>query len=243
MKLMNALISRRSIRQFENTPVSKNKIDEVIKAALLSPSNANVQPYRLAVATGDLRDKLQEDLSSKFIAANQIKNTKMPKKLWRAAFSKDLPDGDFNPNIKYPKELMKRKYECGYGLYDCLKIKRDAHLARDRQMQRNFEFFGAPVVVFVFCHGDLGVYSALDTGIFVQSLMLAATAQGLGTCPQAALAMWKSPIENTFIVEDGYKLICGISMGYPSKHPVNSYQPQKRNMDEVLLKLTPKPMS
>jgi len=235
MKLMNALTSRRSIRQFENTPVCKDQIDQIIKAALLSPSNANVQPYRLAVATGNLRDKLKQELSSKFIVANQIKNEKMPQKLWQAALSKDLPDGDYDPNVKYPKELMQRKYECGYGLYDSLNIKRDDHQARDRQMRRNFEFFDAPVVIFVFCHGDLGVYSALDTGIFMQSLMLAATAQGLGTCPQAALAMWKSPIKDAFKVEDGYKLICGISMGYPSEHPVNSYQPKKRNMEEVLL--------
>lgn len=235
MKLMDALNSRRSIRQFEDKLVPLDLIEQIIKAALLSPSNANVQPYRVAVATGELREKLALELSSKFIAANQINRERTLKKIWHAAISKDLPDGDYNPNVKYPKELMQRQYECGYGLYNTLNIERGDRESRDKQMQKNFKFFDAPVVFFIFCHGDLSVYSALDTGIFMQSLMLAATAQGLGTCSQAALAMWKSPVKKAFKVEDGYKLICGISMGYASDHVVNNYQPKKRNIEELLL--------
>lgn len=49
------------------------------------------------------------------------------------------------------------------------------------------------------------------------------------------LAIWKSPIIEEFPdVPKDYKLICGVSMGYPTKHIVNSFNPGKKT---ILLQL------
>lgn len=121
------------------------------------------------------------------------------------------------------------------GLYETLGIGREDHAARNRQMRRNFEFFGAPSVLFIYVNGKLGHYSALDAGIFLQSLMLAALDVGLGTCTQAALAIWASPVRKHFQVEPGYKLLCGVSIGYPAKQRVNLYRPERRPVEALKL--------
>ncbi len=102
-------------------------------------------------------------------------------------------------------------------------------------MGKNFSFFGAPTVLFVFCSADLGAYAALDTGAFIQSLSLAAHARGLGTCAQAALATWAGPVKRRFDIPPGYKLICGVSLGYPSDDPVNAYAPTRRTLGELCI--------
>ena len=90
--------------------------------------------------------------------------------------------------------------------------------SRNEQVRRNFEFFGAPVVFFVFVQGDMSVFSPLDAGFYIQTLLLSAHARGLGTCVQGALATWKSPILAEFKdVPKDYKLVRGISMGLSNR--------------------------
>lgn len=235
MNLIEALHSRRSIRQFEDRDIPPEVLGRVIDNALESPSGSNVQPYRIAVATGAVREALCEELCDRYDRASQVRRQSLPLKLWHGLTGNVMPDGDFNPDMKYPPELKGRKVECGMGLYETLGIERRDYEARDRQTRRNFEFFDAPAVIFLYVHKGLGVYSALDAGIFLQSLMLAALEEGLGTCPQAALAVWGSPVRRHFRIEPDYSLICGVSIGYPGEHVVNNYRPVKRDREEVLL--------
>jgi nitroreductase len=53
---------------------------------------------------------------------------------------------------------------------------------------RNYEFFRAPLVGIVCMHHDLGPADALSVGMFLQTLLLALTARGLGTCVEFSLA-------------------------------------------------------
>lgn len=80
---------------------------------------------------------------------------------------------------RYPAALQQSRKECGAGLYGLLGIGRQDKDKKEKQIRKNFEFFGAPTVMFVFVHGDLGVYSALDAGILLQTIMLAAQTHGV----------------------------------------------------------------
>ncbi len=92
-----------------------------------------------------------------------------------------------------------------------------------------------PTAIFVFVHGGLREFSVLDAGIFVQTLMLSAHAHGLGTCAQGALATWGGPVRAAFDVPRHYKLICGVSIGYASPHPVNHYAPGRGTKEALTL--------
>ena len=87
------------------------------------------------------------------------------------------------------------------------------------------------MVFFVFVQGKMGVFSPLDVGFYLQTLLLSAQARGLGTCAQGSLAMWRSPVQEEFPdVPKDYKLICGVSMGYASTDLINTYNPGRRDV-------------
>jgi nitroreductase len=108
--------------------------------------------------------------------------------------------------------------------------------ARDAQLRRNFEFFGAPVALFIFTHKGLDEYSVSDAGFFVQNLLLSAHARGLGACAQGMLAIWPKPVRSEFTVPKHYKLVFGVSLGYPSDSSVNDFEAERLPIDQIVIK-------
>ncbi|MCD6574478.1 nitroreductase family protein [Candidatus Aerophobetes bacterium] len=66
MDVMEAIEKRRSVRSYQNKPVSEEKLKKILEAARLAPSAKNLQSYKFIVVKDQkLRDKLME------AAANQ----------------------------------------------------------------------------------------------------------------------------------------------------------------------------
>lgn len=69
--LFDILKSRRSIRKFQNKEVEKEKIDVILKSALLSPSSRSIRPWQfIAVTDADLIRQLSlcREHGSQFLA-------------------------------------------------------------------------------------------------------------------------------------------------------------------------------
>ena len=229
--------SRRSIRDFDARPIPPDVLDAVLADANCAPSWSNTQPYRVAIASGAVRDQLATALTERFDAGMQAQRKGWLGKLSLLATHRHvLPDGDYVTNFEYPTDLQPRRRATGHGLYALLGIDRKDRAAREAQMRKNFEFFGAPTALFVFVHSGLRAFSVLDAGIFLQTLMLSAHAHGLGTCAQGALATWAGPVRTAFQIPPEYKLICGVSIGYPTAHPVNKYDPGRGAPADLVLK-------
>ncbi|MDA2985567.1 MAG: nitroreductase [Actinomycetota bacterium] len=228
--------SRRTTRDFLDTPVPQELIDELLQDAMTAPSWSNTRPYLVGIATGEKRDQISSDLLERWeAAAKALRGGSWGKiKLLFTRFG--LPKSDYRVFRPYPKELVPRQQRVGSELYGMLGIKRDDHVARQAQWARNYEFFGAPVELFIFTHKGLGEYSVSDAGLFMQNLMLGAHARGLGTCAQGAVALWADPIRKQFQIPKGYKLLCGIALGYPSDHKVNSFQAERLPIEDIKLK-------
>jgi len=236
MEFSDVLNNRRSIRAFSDKAIDQSILDEILLEAAESPSSSNTQPYKLAVATGDTCQQLGQALLEKYYSVNKIQRMPTPKKLFKVLTSKSMPDGDYKPILgKYPGIFQQRRMETGKGLYEILGIGRGDPKARDEQMARNFTFFDAPAAIFVFIHPGMTHTALVDSGIMMQSLMLSATNKGLGTCAQGALGMWRSPLEQHFNIPEGYKLVCGLALGYPTDDIVNTYRPNKLGLDELLI--------
>jgi nitroreductase len=215
MNVTDALKARSSVRAFRSEPVPSAVLERVFAAALCSPSWANTQPYRVALATGAQCDRLRRAMAE--------------------AARRRAPAGDHALLFDYPPELQARRRSTGFGLYAALGIDRHDHARREAQYRRNFLFFDAPAVAFLFAHEALGVYGALDAGVFLQSVMLAAAAEGVGTCAQAALASYPCVVREHFDVPGGYRLLCGLSLGYPADASENRFRPPRIALDELLL--------
>jgi nitroreductase len=234
------LRDRRSVRDFRPDPVDPALVAEIVAEASRSPSWSNTQPYRVAIATGELRDRLAREYCARFDAAQAALGQGALGKVKLALGAEGKPDGDFDTHFPYPADLLRARRATGFGLYALLGIDRNDREARDRQMRRNFEFFGAPVVLFLFVHRGLREYGVLDGGLFLQSLLLAAQARGLATCAQGALATWAGPVRAAFEVPDRYALACGVSLGYASGHPVNAYDPGRADPASLILRERPR---
>ena len=66
MDVMEAIEKRRSVRSYQNKPVSEEKLKKILEAARLAPSAKNLQSYKFIVVKDQkLREKLME------AAANQ----------------------------------------------------------------------------------------------------------------------------------------------------------------------------
>ena len=237
MEFLETLHSRRSIRAFTDREVEQETLDAILSDAIESPSSSNTQPFKLAVATGATCQQIGEDLLNNYKVVNKFQRQPALLKLFNFLTSKARPDGDYVPILgKYPGIFQERRIHTGRGLYEIWGIKRGDRKARDASLARNFTFFNAPVAIFVFLHTGMKHTAFIDTGIMMQSLMLSATARGLGTCAQGSLGMWRSPLENHFNIPQGYKLVCGISLGYPDdSDPANGYRPKKISLDELLI--------
>lgn len=236
MHVKDALKARRSTRSFQNKAVAEELISTLLASALAAPSWCNVQAYKVALAQGEQRDRLAQALCRKWDMAVRVKAMNPMGKALALTRHRVLPDGDFNVEFKqYPQTFRRRRQACGHGLYTSLGIDRHDRGARDAQIRRNFEFFGAPVVLFLFVHKSAREYGILDAGIFLQSLMLRAQELGLASCAQGALATWRSPVAKEFTIPEGYQLLCGMALGYASDAEVNRFSPKRMTVDELLI--------
>lgn len=235
MNFSELLRQRRSVRDFRPDAIPAGVLDKVLDDARWSPSWSNTQPYRIAIASGPLRAKLAAELTARFDAGSRALAGGALGKAKAFLTREGLPDGDFKVHFDYPEELLPARRATGFGLYKLLGIDRNDHAARHAQMRRNFDFFGAPTVIFLFVHAGLREFAVLDAGIFLQSLMLSAQSHSLGTCAQGALATWAGPVRAAFDVPSHYKLICGLSIGYAADTPVNTYNPGRAGVESLLL--------
>ena len=83
-----------------------------------------------------------------------------------------------------------------------------------RAVLRNFKFFDAPHIAFIGMDPSFGTTVAVDVGMWAQTLMLTMVAFGLHSCPMGTMRNYPDLVRQAFDVEDGTKILFGISFGY-----------------------------
>lgn len=230
------IASRRSTRDFLPTPVPKELIDQLLTDALTAPSWSNTRPFKIAIATDEVRDRISNEFLSRWSVLSQIMRKGIKNKL-RLIYSRyGLPTSNRSIVKPYVTELRPRAQRVGKELYELFGVKRGDRAARDAQWGKNYSFFGAPVEMFIYIHKSLHIYAASDAGLMMENLMLSAHAHGLGTCAQGAVNIWDDVIRKEFDVPKDYRLLCGLAIGYPSNDKVNSFQANRIGASEILIK-------
>ncbi|WP_372529227.1 nitroreductase, partial [Piscinibacter sp.] len=117
----------------------------------------------------------------------------------------------------YPTEwrapFIDRRRKIGWDLYGLLKIGKTDKARMHDQHGRNYSFFDAPVGLMFTIDRVMQQGSWLDYGMFLQSLMVAARARGLDTCPQAAFTQFHRIIMEHIGAPPNEMLVCGMSLG------------------------------
>ena len=194
--LADALRSRRSVRGFLDKPVPEETLKAIFELAQLAPSNCNIQPWKVFVASGEVRDELRRRMVEKVTAGVPM-------------------EPDFEPNAgKFSGVYRQRQVDCAVELYNNMGIARDDKPGRMRAQLRNFELFDAPHVVFIGMEREFGPTVALDVGMYIQSLMLAMTAYGVGSCAQGSMRYFPNNVREIFGEPASTAILVGISFGY-----------------------------
>jgi nitroreductase len=230
------LESRRSTRDFLPKPVPQDLLDQILTDALTAPSWSNTRPFKVAVATGDQRDRISKEFLSRwdFLSTNLKRGWIGKAKI--ALTRRGLPTSNRLVAKKYHKDLMPGSKRLGAELFTTLGIARDDRKARDDWWATNYNFYGAPVELFVYIHKSLGIFAASDAGLMMENLILSAHAHGLGTCAQGAVAIWDDVVRKEFDIPKEYRLLCGIAVGYPSDKKDNTFKAHRISVDELLFK-------
>lgn len=230
------LSSRRSTRDFKSTPIPQNVLDQILTDALTAPSWSNTRPFKVAVASGDIRDRISAEFLSRWDVLSKIMRKGFLNKLRIVHSRYGLPTSNRSIAKPYPSELKPRAERVGKELYELFGVQRGDRDARDKQWAKNYSFFGAPVELFVFVHKSLHIYAASDAGLMMQNLILSAHAHGLGTCAQGAVGIWEDVVRKEFEISKDYRLLCGIAIGYPSDSPVNNFGANRIGVDELTVR-------
>src|SRR4051812_17595074 len=196
MKVSEAINSRRSMRVFKPDPVATADIEWIIANATRAASNGNLQPWRLYVTMGAARKRLS------------------------AAILKAMDANDHGPGGEddvYPKEFTPvydaRRKLVGKQLYTLLNVPRGDAAGMQKQFRKNFDFFDAPVGMILCVERRMGGGQWIDSGIFLDQLMLLAREKGLHTCPQAAFSRYQHVVRRELEIPDDQIVICGLALG------------------------------
>lgn len=215
MDVATALLERKSVRAFLDKEVSKKDIETILAHASHAPSGTNTQPWDVAVVSGKSKTELDRLLIKQF-------RDGVPKQM----------DYNYYPVGTIPPKLNARRVACGMQMFTALDIKREDKEKRMTQWEKNYSAFGAPVALYFFADPTLEKGSFMDYGMFLQSIMLMATALGLATCPQAALAEQPQIVKSFLGYPNDVVLVCGIALGYEdTSDPVNSYRTPRESVD------------
>lgn len=214
MKVSEALRLRKSTRAFQEKEVPEEVILRILESAKHCPSGVNTQPWQVAVVMGEKKLELQKQIEGAFRSGQEARM-----------------DYQYYPH-KWSEPYKSRRIACGLQLYSALNIDRKEKERRIEQWAANFRAFDAPVMLFFFMDPGMETGSYMDYGMFLQSLMLAAVEEGLGTCSQAALGEYPKLVKEYLGYPAESILIGGMALGYEDTDAlVNSYRTPREPAD------------
>lgn len=216
MKVSQAVESRVSCRGFKKEPVEQSVLEEIFSKAQQSPSNCNVQPWKVLVVSGKQKDALKNKL---------IQNVMQQQK----------PAPDFNWEIAYTGEHRDRQFGAANALYSAMDIGREEKQKRQMAMLRNWSFFEAPHVAIFTMDKYLDIMGAVDIGIYAQTLTLLLQEQGISSCMQGALGQFPAPIHEMFELPEERGVLFGMSFGYADEAaPVNRARTDRAELGDAI---------
>jgi len=218
MNVSEAVASRRSIRAYLDKPVDRAVLARVLEKAQRSPSGGNTQPWNAVVLTGEPLAKLLASVAEV-----------IPQGL--AAYSPEY-------NV-YPPELdgayQQRRFGVGEAMYAALDIPREDKASRLKWFARNFQAFGAPVLLLLHTKRYMGPPQWADMGMWLQTVSLLLREEGLDSCMQEAWAVYTKQIRECVAIPEDHIFFCGMAIGWGDREAlINSFPVPRAPVDEAV---------
>jgi nitroreductase len=191
------ILSRFACRDFTDRPVSRRMIEDILDVARFAPSGANIQPWQVHVVAGQQKERISNALV----------------KAHHEARDQHVSEYTYYPT-ELPEPCLSRRAQFGQLYYSSLGIAQSDIEARANRTAKNYTFFGAPVGMIVTIDRRLAVGNWLDLGMFIQTVLLAARARGLDSCPQETFAKYHRLLREMLPITSEQMVVCGVSIGW-----------------------------
>jgi nitroreductase len=205
-----AVLGRRSVRAFLSRPVDRATVEQLLEIAARAPSGGNLQPWRVDVLSGEALAALRVEAAASVPAPMELSVYPSP----------------------LPEPYRTRRHRSGEALYEAIGIPRDDRGARLAQFARNFEAFGAPVLLLFSIDRIFDRPQWAHLGMFIQTLMLLAEEHCLATCPQEAWAAVHDVVARHIELPPERILYCGLALGYSDPEaPINALRTEREPVE------------
>jgi nitroreductase len=217
MNIIDAITSRKSIRDFKDDQVPLAVLREILETACRAPSAMNTQPWEFTVITKEVLDSVINSVIEKFRAGEK-------------------PHSEYSVS-GWPRDSVyrQRQVELAQKIFQLIDIKREDNDKRQQWMERGLRFFNAPVAIIICVDRMLAAgLPVFDIGAVTQNICLTALHYGLGTCIQNQGVIYPEILRKTCNIPDSKAIIIAIALGYPNwDFPANQLVTSREPVDTL----------
>ncbi len=213
----DVVLGRRSIRGYQQKPVPKELIKEILTLAMRSPSSLNSQPWNFTVLTGAQLDKIRAGNTERNLAG--------------------VPHSrEFRIGKAFEGQHRERQVGVAKQLFAAMGIAREDAEARQDWVLRGFRQFDAPVCVIITYDRELADSddTAFDCGAVTTALVNAAWSRGLGAVINSQGIMQSPVVREHAGIADDQVIMKAVALGWPDDaFPANSVVSERKSVAEA----------
>lgn len=217
MDILEAIKTRKSIRDFKDEQVPQKVIREILEIACRAPSAMNTQPWEFIVIAQGVLDEIKRTVVKKLRAGEK-------------------PHSEHSV-VGWPIESVyrHRQVDLAKKIFHLMDIKREEADKRSQWLERGFKFFNAPAVIIVCVDRILTEGTPIfDIGAVTQNICLAALHFGLGTCIEDQGVMYPEVLRESCNIPETKQIIMAIAVGYPNwDFPANRIETTRESIDTL----------
>ncbi len=219
--IIETIKGRSSKRAYLDKAIPKDIQEKILDAAAMTPSGANMQPWKvLAISNKEVLKNIGDAIIAR-----------MAEGLEHDQHIQYYPVNWINP-------YKKRRIVTGSGLYKLMEVDRKDEATRLKMWHDNFKWFGAQTVFFVFTDNaniDGAQGALIDCGAYMQSVMLAAQEFGIDTCPQGSTTEFGKVVSRVLDMPENVSLLYSVVLGYEdTAAKINTYQPARAALKDTV---------
>jgi len=217
MEVREAILGRRSIRNFLKQDIPDKLIKEIVADSQWAPSWGNTQPWELMIISGPPLETFKQKNKETF-------------------FSGIKPKPEICMPEVFPSLLKQRYVDVGRNVLQSLSIDRKDLDGRLNYYGDMFYLFDAPAMVLFLLRKDVILeYAMLDVGLYLQTLLLSAHDKGLGGIVLAAAVNYPNILRSLYPIDTDKTIVIGTVLGWPDRNaPVNCFERQRAGFNETV---------
>lgn len=209
MDVLDAIQARRTVRAFTRQVPPRQIIERCLEAATWAPSATNQQPWEFIVATGEALRQVTDVTVRHF--AERIRE---------------------RPRFDAVPEHYRQRQRANFAAMNAAVARQG--IPNERMYEDSLRFFNAPYGVYFVTRRCFDYQYTVSIAAAIENFLLAAVAQGLGACWQAASVICQQELKAHLGLPEEKILVAGVGVGYAdTSAPLNNFPRGRTGVAEI----------